>query len=190
MTALNITLWPAEVLTRPARPADVTRLFDFGRLAQDMVDTCEVVKGLGLAAPQVGVDLQLFVLDVGSARGTDEGYETFVNPSPIWSACSGDVSESEGCLSIPGHRFDIKRFSRFVMDYTGIDGSKQTIEATGHLARALQHEYDHLTGKIIVDSLSPWRKTQVRKKMDLLRRRMKQRGLTYLDVVKPGESEK
>lgn len=134
------------VLRRRAEPiASVTD--EVRRLADDMFETMHAAKGIGLAAPQVGVGERLFVADVDGAR--------FVLINPELVSVRGDVSPyEEGCLSIPEVLGDVKRPTDITMRGIGLDGEPFTVDAKDLLARCFQHELDHLNGKLFVDYLS------------------------------------
>jgi peptide deformylase len=126
------------------------------RLVADMFDTMEAAPGVGLAAPQVGVSRRLFVYkwtdDDGTLwRGTAINPELWITPTPVGEA--NEETESEGCLSIPGERYPLRRSPDAILRATELDGSKYEITATGWLARIFQHEYDHLGGILYADRL-------------------------------------
>jgi peptide deformylase len=134
------------ILRRIAGP--VTAVNDeVRRLADDMYETMYSAKGIGLAAPQVGVSTRLFVTDVEGAR------YVMVNPELVRAGGELAVSE-EGCLSIPEVFGDVKRPSLVVMSGTDLNGEPCTVEATGLLGRCLLHELDHLNGRLFIDHLS------------------------------------
>jgi peptide deformylase len=120
---------------------------DVRRLIRDMRDTMKDAPGVGLAAPQVGVDLQIVVYDTGEERGC------LINPSILES--HGEQTEVEGCLSIPGLQGDVTRAMRVVV--SGLDDRKRPVrlEAGGYLSRVLQHEIDHLNGILFIDRAIP-----------------------------------
>jgi peptide deformylase len=125
-------------------------------LITDMFDTMAAAPGVGLAAPQVGVGLRLFVYnwtddDNVLWRGTAINPELWITPTPIGDADEDD--ESEGCLSIPGERFPLRRSGRAILRATEADGTDFEITAEGWLARIFQHEYDHLDGTLYADRL-------------------------------------
>ena len=130
------------------RCAPVTR-FDAGlaRLVTDLLDTCRLPGRAGLAAPQIGVGLRVFCFSVDG----DEGY--LINPRLISSAGSQDGPE--GCLSVPGLYRPVERAAHVVAAGTGLDGQPVRVQGTGELARCLQHEMDHLDGRLYLDRLSP-----------------------------------
>jgi len=140
---------------------------DIETLINDMVDTMYAASGVGLAAPQVGVSLRLFVAD--PSGGTTNGeLVVMINPECIERA--GEQREDEGCLSIPGLSSPILRPQRAVVAGLDRTGSPQEIEGTGILARAFGHEMDHLDGKLFPDHLRGIRRDIMKRKINKLRR--------------------
>ena len=123
---------------------------EIDRLIDDMIETMYAAPGVGLAAPQVGVALRIFVVDVSVGRDPD-GLYIMINPEFVER--DGMQLEEEGCLSVPGFNATVVRPSRAVL--TGLDrhGEAQRLEGSGLLARAFQHEMDHLDGTLFVDRL-------------------------------------
>jgi peptide deformylase len=125
-------------------------------LVRDMEETMAAAPGVGLAAPQVGVPLRIFIWnwrdDEGAEhRGTAIDPELWISPTPIGDP---DVeAESEGCLSVPGLRFPLRRAELAHLRATGLDGRPFDVKARGWLARIFQHEYDHLEGTLYIDRL-------------------------------------
>ena len=157
-----ILRYGAEALHRPAAPvADITP--DTQQLVDDMIQTMYAAPGVGLAAPQIGVPLRIFVVDVSVGRNPAD-LITFINPEFVER--DGMQLEEEGCLSVPGFNATVARPSRAVVKGLDRDGREQMIEGTGLLARAFQHEMDHLDGKLFVDRLRGLQK-------DLIVRRIK-----------------
>lgn len=113
-------------------------------LVADMIDTMRVADGVGLAAPQIGRSIRLFVIETGGR------VSVFFNPDIIRYAEERSSSE-EGCLSVPGQFFAIERANAITMEYDDPEGRRMRIEAEGFLAVVLQHEYDHLEGILMVD---------------------------------------
>jgi peptide deformylase len=129
-----------------ARAAEVTDIDGkLAKLADDMLTTMYEAPGLGLAAPQVGVQKRLFVYDVG------EGPMTIVNPEIVES--QGEWAYDEGCLSIPGLAFELIRPKEVHLKGYDLDGNEVSIEADELLARAFQHEMDHLDGVLFIERL-------------------------------------
>ena len=129
---------------------------DLATLVADMYETMEAAPGVGLAAPQVGVALRLFVFnwsddDETLWRGVAINPELWISPPPIGEA--DEESESEGCLSIPGERFPLRRADRAILRAVDLDQKPFEIMAEGWLARIFQHEFDHLNGVLYADRL-------------------------------------
>ena len=123
---------------------------DLRRLAEDMQETMYEADGIGLAAPQVGVPIRLFVYDV---REPDVAPGVLVNPEIVEEA--GRVKEEEGCLSVPGLAEMVERSDRIVARGLNLEGEPIEIEARGTLSRCIQHETDHLDGVLFLDRVSP-----------------------------------
>jgi peptide deformylase len=119
-------------------------------LVTDMVETMYAAPGIGLAAPQIGVALRIFVVDLSVGRDAT-GLITMINP--VFVERDGMQLEEEGCLSLPTFNATVARPARVVVKGLNRDGGEQQIEATGLLARAFQHEMDHLDGLVFVDRL-------------------------------------
>ncbi|MBC9783325.1 peptide deformylase [Heliobacterium chlorum] len=118
---------------------------NLGRLMDDMYDTMVAAKGVGLAAPQIGISKRVVVIDVG------EGRIELVNPEIL--EAEGSQIDMEGCLSIPDFQEEVNRSQRVKVKAQNRNGEEYVIEGTGFLARALQHEIDHLEGVLFVDLL-------------------------------------
>jgi peptide deformylase len=148
----RITHYPADVLTGRAQP--VEKIDDnIRQLVQKMTDIMLGNKGVGLAAPQAGVPLRLFIISLDASR---EAVKVYINPTvtPI-PAEAGTPFDSveEGCLSVPGIHTKIRRYKKCKVTATDLDGNEFTEEAEGLYARALQHEYDHIEGMTIADRM-------------------------------------
>jgi peptide deformylase len=143
----RITHYPADVLAGRARP--VEKIDDnIRKLVQKMTDIMLENKGIGLAAPQAGVPLRLFIISLDASR---EAVKVFINPTvtPLGKLDSIE----EGCLSVPGVYTKIRRYKKCKVTATDLDGNEFTEEAEGLYARALQHEYDHIEGMTIADRM-------------------------------------
>jgi peptide deformylase len=143
----HITHYPAAVLGEKAQP--VEKIDDnIRRLVDKMTDIMIENRGVGLAAPQAGVGLRLFII---SLDGTKEKVRAYINPTVT---PSGEVvSVDEGCLSVPGIYTGIRRYKKCTVTATDLDGNEFTDEADALYARALQHEYDHIEGMTIVNRM-------------------------------------
>ena len=137
------------VLHEKARPVDAMTT-DVERLIDDMIETMYAAPGVGLAAPQIGVALRLFVVDTSVGRDP-KGLIVMVNPEFVER--DGMQLEEEGCLSVPGFNATVVRPARVVVKGLDRSGNEQQIEGSGLLARAFQHEMDHLDGTLFVDRL-------------------------------------
>jgi len=156
MAVLPIRITGDPILHQPAEP-----VVDFddalASLVHDMQETMAAAPGVGLAAPQVGVGLRLFVYnwrdDAGIVhRGTAINPELWISPPTVEEL--DEENESEGCLSIPGERFALRRSARAILRSTDLDGTASEVVAEGWLARIFQHEYDHLDGLLYADRLA------------------------------------
>jgi peptide deformylase len=138
-----------SVLHEPARPVD-TITPDVERLIDDMIETMYAAPGIGLAAPQIGVPFKILVIDLSVGRDPN-GLLVMINPT--FAERDGVQLEEEGCLSVPGFTATVVRPSRVVVRGLDRTGTPQQLEATELLARAFQHEMDHLDGTLFVDKL-------------------------------------
>lgn len=120
------------------------------RLAEDMFETMYAAEGIGLAAPQVGVNRRLFVMDI---RDPDIEPRALINPVIVER--SGSEGGEEGCLSLPGLVGEVERSASIVVEALDLQGEPIRIEASGLHARCIQHEIDHLDGVLFIDHLSP-----------------------------------
>ena len=149
MAVRPICAYPEAVLRQKAKP--VENIDDeLQRLIDDMIETMYAAPGIGLAAPQVGVSLRLFVVDVTSGRDLD-ALQTFINPEII--SREGRVREEEGCLSAVGVVGVTPRAERVVVRGLNRQGDAVEVEGDGLFARALQHETDHLDGMLFFDRM-------------------------------------
>ena len=144
-----ILRYGAAALHGTARPVDAVTP-DIERLIDDMIETMYAAPGVGLAAPQVGVPLRVFVVDVSVGRDPN-GLIVLVNPEFIER--DGTQFEEEGCLSVPGFNATVMRPTRVVVKGLDRAGREHQHEGTALLARAFQHEMDHLDGTLFVDRL-------------------------------------
>lgn len=151
MTILPVLHWPDPRLSTPCSPAtlaDATRT-----LAANMLETMYAAPGRGLAAPQVGHLIRLFVMDVTWKEGTPAP-RICLNPEILWRSDT-TATGPEGCLSIPGITTDITRATEIRLRWTDLDGMPQEETLSGFAAICAQHEYDHLDGLVTFDHLPP-----------------------------------
>ena len=155
-----------DTLHDSAKAVDAVTL-DVDRLIQDMIETMYAAPGIGLAATQVGVALRIFVVDLSVGRDP-HGLIVMINPEFV--AREGVQLEEEGCLSLPGFNATVVRPARVVIKGLDRSGEPQEREATGLLARAFQHEMDHLDGTVFVDRLRGIKRDMIVKKIKKLSR--------------------
>jgi peptide deformylase len=173
-TALSLRYYGDPVLRRKAAPVrEVTP--EIRARIEGMFTVMYEARGIGLAAPQVGVSERVFILDVEDENG-GRVRRAFINP--VLKEKSGSVVGEEGCLSIPGVYADVKRHGRVVFEAQDETGATFRIEGTGLLSRALQHELDHLDGVLFIDRLSLIRRRLLDSKLERIRD----------DAPGPGES--
>ena len=155
-----------EILHGPAAEVD-TITGDIQKLIDDMIDTMYAAPGIGLAAPQIGVPLRVFVVDLSLGHNAGE-LMVFVNP--VFVERNGMQLEEEGCLSVPGFNATVPRPSRAVIKGLDRDGHERTVEGQELLARAFQHEMDHLDGKLFLDRVRGIKRDLIVKKIRKLTR--------------------
>lgn len=159
MAILNILHYPDERLHTVARP--VAEVDDrIRRLIDDMADTMYAAPGIGLAATQVNVHEQVLVIDISEDR---KGLRAFINPRIV--ASSGTQDYEEGCLSVPGIYETVRRAEKVTVEALDRNGQPFTLEADGLLAVCIQHEMDHLKGKVFVEYLSQLKQGRIKNKL-------------------------
>jgi peptide deformylase len=166
---MDILHYPSPVLKAPAEkvadPAEVA-----GQV-EAMVRTMHEHKGVGLAATQVGISKQICIINVEGAPGKDL---VLVNPELIEGR--GEASAVEGCLSLPGLEMKVKRYEWVKIRATTLDGQTVELEGDGLFARAVQHEMDHLSGKLIIDRVNPVTKIALRPRLKEMERKFKNKA--------------
>ena len=167
MALLPILEFPDPRLRTKALPVDPAEIAEpaFQKLLDDMFETMYDAPGIGLAASQVDVHKTFMVIDVSEDKTRPL---VFINPEI--TARDGDQVYQEGCLSVPGIFADVTRSDRITVQAIGRDGQPFSMDADGLLAVCVQHEMDHLIGKLFVDYLSPLKREMVRKKLAKARR--------------------
>ena len=160
MAKLDVLHFPNPRLRKKGRP--VTEIDDsIRKLAEDMLETMYAENGIGLAATQVDVQQRVVVIDLSEERNQPM---ILVNPEII--SQEGTETMQEGCLSVPGFFDEVQRAESIRMQYLDLNGEKIEMETGGLLAVCIQHEIDHLNGKLFIDYLSPLKRQRLRKKLE------------------------
>ncbi|PHV11131.1 peptide deformylase [Chitinimonas sp. BJB300] len=159
MAILNILHYPDERLHKIARPVEKVD-DEIRRLIDDMAETMYEAPGIGLAATQVDAHVRLIVIDISEEK---DGLCAFINPRII--SANGQVLSEEGCLSVPGIYESVERAEHIVVEALDRNGQPFQIEATGLLANCIQHEIDHLDGKVFVERLSRLKQSRILNKL-------------------------
>ncbi|HKR38580.1 MAG TPA: peptide deformylase [Paraburkholderia sp.] len=167
MALLNILHYPDKRLHKVAKPVEAVN-DRIRKLVADMAETMYAAPGVGLAATQVDVHERVVVIDVSDAH--DE-LRVFINPEIIWSSAEREVHE-EGCLSVPGIYDEVERAEKVRVRAMNEKGETYEVDCEGLLAVCIQHEMDHLMGKVFVEYLSSLKQTRIRSKMKKLERAM------------------
>ena len=161
MAKLKIMKYGSDVLREVAQPVEeITD--DTRRLAKDMLDTMYGSDGVGLAAPQVGISRRIIVIDVDPHDPSCEPV-ALINPEIVKQ--EGQVDADEGCLSVPDVRGEVKRAETITVKALSLDGEEVQTEAADLLARALQHEIDHLNGILFIDHLGRLKRQLIKKQL-------------------------
>ncbi|MEJ2769038.1 peptide deformylase [Mycetohabitans sp. B46] len=167
MALLNILHYPDKRLHKVAKP--VERVDErIRKLVADMAETMYAAPGVGLAATQVDVHERVVVIDVSDTR---DALRVFINPEIVWSSDEHQVNE-EGCLSVPGIYDSVERAERVRVRALNENGEPFELECEGLLAICIQHEMDHLLGKVFVEYLSPLKQMRIKTKMKKLEHAM------------------
>lgn len=156
---LPMVRFPDNFLRKKTHPV-LTFDEELHTLLDNMFETMYAENGVGLAAPQVGKSLRLYVLDDFSGPNNSNPME-IINPEFILK--EGEVLDEEGCLSLPGEYAYVKRFEHVQVKYQDRFGEEKIVDAEGRLARILQHEFDHLEGILFIDHLPATKREQIKK---------------------------
>lgn len=166
MAVLPIRKYGDDVLRKPAAP--VEEIDDaLQRLIDDMVDTMYAAPGVGLAANQVGVSKRLMVIDLSVGKRPEE-LHVFIDPQIV--EAEGEITDEEGCLSIPDFVEVVTRPERVKLSYRDRNGAEREMWGEGLMARAMCHEIDHLNGTLFVDHLRGFKKDRILRKIQKLAR--------------------
>jgi len=166
MALLPIRLYGDPVLRQISKPVETVDTAVLG-FALDMLETMHEADGIGLAAVQVGHPIRMLVADVGE-RAPKSASKIYINPSIVQTM--GESVYDEGCLSVPGINAEITRPEEIVVRFTDGKAKEREERIDGLLARVLQHEMDHLDGKLFVDYLSPVRRALIMRKLKELQK--------------------
>jgi peptide deformylase len=163
MAKRTILTAPDPRLKQPGK--DVVKVDgEIRTLIEDMLETMYAADGVGLAAPQIGVSLNVVVIDVAQKENKNEP-QAFLNPKIVW-ASDETAKFEEGCLSVPDIWEEVTRSTAIRVEYMDRDGKQQTLEADGFLADCLQHEIDHLNGTLFIDHLSRLKRSMALRKLE------------------------
>ncbi|MBF0281773.1 MAG: peptide deformylase [Zetaproteobacteria bacterium] len=180
MTIRKILIYPDDQLRSIATPIADPTSAEIGALIQDLADTMYDAPGVGLAAPQIGISLRIAVTDthwrsgryegVGAGEGPDRRLNVWINPEILWRS---DVLQTyeEGCLSLPEMFADVSRPAAIRLRWLDEHGNKHERDFEGFEAVALQHEFDHLDGRVFIDHLSVIKRKMIHRKL-LKRKKM------------------
>lgn len=163
MALLPILTYPDPRLRRKSSPVETVNA-EIKRLLDDMAETMYDAPGVGLAASQVGVNVRAIVVDIAAQEEDSPGLIKLINPEIVFS--EGQQIGEEGCLSIPGFVSLVKRKERVTVKGLNEEGKQAEIDASGLLARVLQHEIDHIDGILFIDRLSRLKRELFKKRID------------------------
>ncbi|RPI72290.1 MAG: peptide deformylase [Ignavibacteriales bacterium] len=183
MSLLPITLYGDKILRK--KTGKVTEIDNETiELIRDMFATMRNANGIGLAANQVGVDKQIFIIDISRVEGFEEAKPmTIINPRIIGRSEKNNKME-EGCLSIPDIRVDIERPEEITITFQDVDLNEHTITSDDVFARVMQHEYDHLQGILFIDYLTEDQKKEFKKDLDNIKNRNMEVDYPVTDPVR------
>jgi peptide deformylase len=171
---LPIRIYGDETLRKKCRPVEKIDK-EIRNFAADLVATMYEKDGVGLAAPQVGIDLCMFVVDPDWFRTNQKNPTIFINPKFL--AISGITSQEEGCLSLPEIFAEVKRAEKIEIEATDLEGNRKRYEIEGFFARAVQHENDHLDGILFIDRISKLKLLSLKWKLKNLEQKTDRSGV-------------
>ncbi len=160
MAVLTVLHYPDERLRTIAKPVATVNV-ETRQLVANMLETMYAENGIGLAATQVNVHQRVVVIDLSEERNQPQ---IFINPESTEK--SGDTTYEEGCLSVPQNYANVERAAEITLKAQDLDGNWFEVKADGLLAICLQHELDHLVGKLFIDYLSPLKRDRIKKKLE------------------------
>lgn len=164
MALIEVLCFPDKRLRTIAKP--VEQITDkLKKTAENMIETMYDEEGVGLAATQINFHRRLVVIDVSEQRN-----QPMIIINPVIVEYSGEEVSEEGCLSVPETHAEVKRAEFVTLEYLDIEGKQQILKAEGLLAVCIQHEIDHLNGKLFIDYLSPLKQKRIKTKLEKLQR--------------------
>lgn len=167
MSVRQILIWPEDTLEDES--VDVSPGEDYSTIVEDLIDTMEAYMGVGLSAPQIGINKRVIVID----KSTDsEMKDHLVMINPVIEDGLGETTSQEGCLSFPGHVFFKPRATNISVSYLDKNFEKQTINANDFLAIAIQHEVDHLDGDLLVETVNRKERRGIKKSLKKFKSKM------------------
>lgn len=170
MSILRVIKYGESILRQKLKPVDYKELAPkLPQLLKDMEETCLAVRGVGLAANQIGLDYRMALILIPESDEENAPLKRYVIINPKILSMRGEKIEEEGCLSLPGLWAEVKRATDVTIQYIDENGVEQVKRARGLLAKAFQHEVDHLDGKLFIDLLDPTLKPQIKKAIKKLR---------------------
>jgi peptide deformylase len=170
MALKKILIHPDPRLKKVANPV-ATVNDELRRLADDMLETMYDAPGIGLAAPQVAVMSRMLVMDCAKEDDATPEPMVLINPEVVWTSDDRNVYD-EGCLSIPEQYAEVERPAEVEVSWTNLDGKTKRERFDGLWATCVQHEIDHLDGKLFIDYLKPLKRQMITRKMQKLKREM------------------
>jgi len=170
MSILRVIKYGESILRQKLKPVDYKELAPkLPQLLKDMEETCLAVRGVGLAANQIGLDYRMALILIPESDEENAPLKRYVIINPKILSMRGEKIEEEGCLSLPGLWAEVKRATDVTIQYIDENGVEQVKRARGLLAKAFQHEVDHLDGKLFIDLLDPTLKPEIKKAIKKLR---------------------
>ena len=168
MSVKDILIWPDDVLEEESSEISVDD--NISSIVEDLIDTMEAYMGVGLSAPQIGINKRALVID----KSTDSKLEEhLVMINPVVEDGLGETVSQEGCLSFPGQVFFKPRATNIVVTYQNEKLERKSINADGFLAIAIQHEIDHLDGDLLVDSVNRQERRRIKKSLKKFKSKMR-----------------
>lgn len=160
MAILEVLHFPDERLRNKAHPVETINA-DIKKVSTDMLETMYDENGIGLAATQVNIQKRIVVIDL-----SEEKTEPLILINPVITKLEGKETMREGCLSVPDYYDTVERAENIVFNYKTLEDELVTLETDGLLAVCVQHEIDHLNGKLFIDYLSPLKRQRLKKKLE------------------------